>query len=261
MTRGDTPLLHLAGVSHAYGAVPVLQALDIAVQPGEFVAIVGPSGCGKTTILNLCSGWLAPSSGRVSRRGRSRTVFQHDGLFPWLTVAENVQLGLQHVADDQERVRRVVHWLGLVELVAFAGHYPHQLSGGMRQRIELVRALAGETDLLLMDEPFSSLDYLTRLRLRGEFARLLGAQPRTVVLVTHDIEEAAQLADRVVVLSERPARVRDVVQIDQPRPRDLTSAAVVAAVHRILMALGLEQEAPARRTGAAERMPQEWGLP
>ncbi len=244
MTTGR-PLLHLAGVSHAYGAVPVLQALDVAVRPGEFVAIVGPSGCGKTTILNLCSGWLTPTGGRVHRQGHSRTVFQHDGLFPWLTVAENVRLGLEHVADDAERGRRVAHWLGLVDLTGFATHYPHQLSGGMRQRVELVRALAGETDLLLMDEPFSALDYLTRLRLRGELARLLLEQPRTVVLVTHDIEEAAQLADRVLVLSERPACVRDEVCIDEPRPRDLTSPAVVAAAHRILAALGLEQDAPA----------------
>jgi NitT/TauT family transport system ATP-binding protein len=242
MTPG-APLLQLAGVSHAYGAVTVLQDLDITVHAGEFVAIVGPSGCGKTTLLNLCSGWLAPTGGRVDRRGRSRTVFQHDGLFPWLTVGENVRLGLQHVTDEAERGRRAEQWLGLVDLAPFAAHYPHQLSGGMRQRTELVRALAGETDLLLMDEPFSSLDYLTRLRMRGELARLLAERPRTVVLVTHDIEEAAQLADRVLVLSERPARVRDEVHLVLPRPRDLTHPTVVAAVHHILTALGLEREA------------------
>jgi NitT/TauT family transport system ATP-binding protein len=239
------PLLHLDGVAHAFGDVQVLQALDLAVRPGEFVAIVGPSGCGKTTILNLCSGWLAPTRGAVHRSGRSRTVFQHDGLFPWLTVGENVRLGLRHLPDAAERARRVAHWLGLVDLLSFEQHYPHQLSGGMRQRVELVRALAGETDLLLMDEPFSSLDYLTRLRLRGELARLLQEQPRTVVLVTHDIEEAAQLADRVLVLSERPARVSDEVRVDVARPRDLTHPAVVQAVHRILTGLGLEQDQPA----------------
>ena len=237
------PVLRLDGVALAFGAVPVLQSLGLAVHHGEFVAIVGPSGCGKTTILNLCSGWLAPSSGVVHRSGRSRTVFQHDGLFPWLTVGENVMLGLRHVPEAQ-RAARVAHWLGLVDLVPFERHYPHQLSGGMRQRVELVRALAGETDLLLMDEPFSSLDYLTRLRLRGELARLLQEQPRTVVLVTHDIEEAAQLADRVLVLSERPARVCDEVRIDAARPRDLTHPAVVQAVHRILTGLGLEQDQP-----------------
>ena len=247
----SVPVLHLDGVAHAFGDVQVLRSMDLAVQPGEFVAIVGPSGCGKTTILNLCSGWLTPSRGAVRRSGRSRTVFQHDGLFPWLTVGENVRLGLRHL-PEAERATRVGHWLGLVDLVSFERHYPHQLSGGMRQRVELVRALAGETDLLLMDEPFSSLDYLTRLRLRGELARLLQEQPRTVVLVTHDIEEAAQLADRVLVLSERPARVCDEVRIDAPRPRDLTHPAVVQAVHRILTGLGLEQDRPGI-TAAAPR--------
>jgi NitT/TauT family transport system ATP-binding protein len=248
-----TPVLHLDRVAHGFGAVAVLERLDLAVQPGEFVAIVGPSGCGKTTILNLCSGWLSPTSGSVHRTTRSRTVFQHDGLFPWLTVGENVSLGLRHLGDAAERAQRLATWLGLVDLAAFAGHYPHQLSGGMRQRVELVRALAGETDLLLMDEPFSSLDYLTRLRLRGELARLLHEQPRTVVLVTHDIEEAAQLADRVIVLSERPARVRDEVRIDAPRPRDLTDPAVVRAAHRILTTLGLERDEPVAASGVPGR--------
>jgi NitT/TauT family transport system ATP-binding protein len=241
MTQASAPLLELCGVAHAFGAVPALEALDLAVHPGEFVAIVGPSGCGKTTILDLCSGWLTPTTGTVRRTGRSRSVFQQGGLFPWLTVAENVRLGLRHVADEAERARRVGTWLGLVDLTAFDRHYPHQLSGGMRQRVELVRALAGETDLLLMDEPFSSLDYLTRLRMRRELARLLRDEPRTVVFVTHDIEEAAQLADRVLVLTERPARVREEVRIEAARPRDLTHPAVVSATRRILIGLGLEQ--------------------
>jgi NitT/TauT family transport system ATP-binding protein len=177
-------------------------------------------------------------------------VFQQDGLFPWLTVAENITLGLGHVEDERERARRSEALLALIGLQGFAHVYPHQVSGGMRQRVELARAIGGETPLLLMDEPFSSLDYLTRLRLRGELARLLKEQPRTVVLVTHDIEEAAQLADRVLVLSERPARVRDQVRIEAPRPRDLTHPIVVGAVHRILTALGLEQDEPAVSTAS-----------
>jgi NitT/TauT family transport system ATP-binding protein len=206
------------------------------------VALVGPSGCGKTTLLNLASGWLEPSRGTVERPARVRMVFQQDGLFPWRTVGENVRLGLRHVPDAQERARRAAALLDLVALSAFETHYPHQLSGGMRQRVELVRALAGDTDLLLMDEPFSSLDYLTRLRMRGELARLLREQPRTVLLVTHDIEEAAQLADRVLVLSDRPARIRDEVLLPVPRPRSATQPEVVGAVHRILTELGLETE-------------------
>jgi len=238
------PLLRFDRVDHSFGALTVLSGIDLEVRHGEFVALVGPSGCGKTTLLNLCSGWLKPSAGVVHRPERVRMVFQEDGLFPWLSLGENVRLGLRHVADAAERARRAMALLDLVGLRAFETHYPHQLSGGMRQRAELVRALGGETDLLLMDEPFSSLDYLTRLRLRGELARLLGEEPRTVVLVTHDIEEAAQLADRVLLLTDPPARIRDEVRLSAPRPRDPTAPEVVRAVHHILTELGLEKEAP-----------------
>jgi NitT/TauT family transport system ATP-binding protein len=232
-------LLRLNGVTVAFDTVTVLHGLDVEVRDGEFVALVGPSGCGKTTLLNVCSGWLAPSEGTVDRPARLRMVFQQDGLFPWLTVRENILLGLEQVADLAERQRRSDALLDLIGLQPFGAIYPHQLSGGMRQRVELARALGGDTPLLLMDEPFSSLDYLTRLKMRREVARILREQPRTVVLVTHDIEEAAQLADRVLVLSERPARIRDEIVLDVPRPRDLTHPQVVAAVHRILTVLGI----------------------
>lgn len=236
------PLLRLDDVRVAFGAVEVLGGIDLEVRDGEFVALVGPSGCGKTTLLNVCSGWLSPSTGRVNRPAGLRMVFQQDGLFPWLTVDENILLGLSQVTDRREQRRRADALLALIGLTAFAGVYPHQLSGGMRQRVELARALGGETPLLLMDEPFSSLDYLARLKMRWELARILREQPRTVVLVTHDIEEAAQLADRVLVLSERPSRVRDEVVLQMPRPRDPTHPEVVSAVHRILTVLGLESD-------------------
>jgi NitT/TauT family transport system ATP-binding protein len=238
-----TPLLRFDRVSQSFGAVDVLSEVSLAVQPGEFVALVGPSGCGKTTLLNLCSGWLEPTSGRVDRPDAVRMVFQRDGLFPWLTVGENVRLGLRHLRGETARTRQAEALLDLIGLTEFRSHYPHQLSGGMRQRVELARALGGGTDLLLMDEPFSSVDYLTRLKLRAELARLLREQPRTVVLVTHDIEEAAQLADRVLVLSGRPARIRVEVRLTVPRPRDATHPEVVAAMHRILTELGLEKDA------------------
>lgn len=236
----SVPLLRLEGVTVTFDGVAVLGGIDLDVRDGEFVALVGPSGCGKTTLLNVCSGWLPPSAGNVHRPGRLRMVFQQDGLFPWLTVAENILLGLRQVPDRGQRRQRADALLDLIGLREFAGTYPHQLSGGMRQRVELARALAGETPLLLMDEPFSSLDYLARLKMRWELARILRQQPRTVILVTHDIEEAAQLADRVLVLSERPARVSDEVVLDMPRPRDPTHPTVVNAVHRILSVLGLE---------------------
>jgi NitT/TauT family transport system ATP-binding protein len=238
----ETALLAVTDVSHRFGDVPVTSNISFRVAHGEFLALVGPSGCGKSTLLNLCSGWIAPASGHVHRPDRIRMVFQQDGLFPWMTVAENVELGLRHVAA-RERERRRDELLALIGLAGFDGHYPHQLSGGMRQRVELARALGGDTDLLLMDEPFSSLDYLSRLRMRFELARLLREQPRTVVLVTHDIEEAAQLADRVLVLSERPARIRNEVRLTAARPRDPTQPEVVRAVHRILTDLGLEDDA------------------
>jgi NitT/TauT family transport system ATP-binding protein len=204
------PLLRLDRVGAAFGAVKVLDDLTLDVRAGEFVALVGPSGCGKTTLLNVCSGWLAPTSGAVHRPARLRMVFQQDGLFPWLTVEENITLGIRHITDEKERARRSEALLALIGLQGFAHVYPHQVSGGMRQRVELARAIGGETPLLLMDEPFSSLDYLTRLKMRQELARILIEQPRTVILVT--------------------------------RPRDATHPEVVAAVHRILTELGVEAE-------------------
>jgi len=169
-------------------------------------------------------------------------VYQHDSLFPWQTVRENILLGLRDLPNASEKDRHLADMLELIKLEGFADHYPHQLSGGMRQRVELARALIGNTDILLLDEPFSSLDYLTRIRMRNELARMLIQLPRTVVLVTHDIEEAAQLADRVIVLSERPARVRSEFRVDLERPRELTDPKVVATVHQVLSELGLEHE-------------------
>jgi ABC-type nitrate/sulfonate/bicarbonate transport system ATPase subunit len=235
--------IQLENVRRSFGSVEVLRDISLKIGRGEFVAVVGPSGCGKTTLLNLLSGYDQPSSGHINREGRVRMVYQQDGLFPWQTVTENIALGLRHLSDEKERRRQVSEMLSLIRLEGFENHYPHQLSGGMRQRVELARALAGDSDILLLDEPFSALDYLTRLRMRGELARLLGERPRTVVLVTHDIEEAAQLADRLIALSERPAQIRYELSIDAPRPRDLTHPEVVSATHRILTELGFEHDA------------------
>ncbi len=233
--------LHLDRVSRSFGAVSVLDDLSLTVEKGEFVVLVGPSGCGKSTLLNVLSGALAPSSGTVTASGVLRTVYQQDGLFPWLTVRDNIALGLRNLPDGEGKARELEELLALIRLAEFAGHYPHQLSGGMRQRVELARALAGRSDVLLLDEPFSALDYQTRLRLRRELARLLALRPRTVVFVTHDIEEAAQLADRVLVLTERPARIRTELRLSTPRPRDLTQPDVVQATKRIIHELGLDE--------------------
>jgi len=231
-------------VSRAFGAVDVLETVSLSIRPGEFLAVVGPSGCGKTTLLNLLSGFDRPTTGTIARNGALRMIHQQDGLFPWLTAAQNINMGLRHVQDPEQRALQRNDMLKLIGLEDFAEHYPHQLSGGMRQRVELARALAGESDILLMDEPFSALDYITRLRMRRELARLLHERPRTVVLVTHDIEEAAQLADRVVVLSSRPGRVLSELTLTSPRPRDATHPEVVGTMHTVLVELGLESRVP-----------------
>lgn len=243
-------LLQLWNVTHGFGSTPVVEGFSLDVEAGEFIAIVGPSGCGKTTLLNILSGFLRPASGLVIRNGRARMVYQQDGLFPWKTVAENIALGLRGYGTPEMQRQELRAMLALIGLEGFEAHYPHQLSGGMRQRVELARALAGDTDILLMDEPFSSLDYLTRLKMRRELALMLREAPRTVVLVTHDIEEAAQLADRVLVLTERPASIRCELRIDLARPRDLTHPVVVDSIHTILTEMGIEHDAGQRR-GAA----------
>src|SRR6185295_17288622 len=199
--------LVLEKVSHSYGDISVLNDLALVVNPGEFVVLVGPSGCGKTTLLNLLSGHIEPLTGTIQREGIIRTVYQHDGLFPWLTVFENISMGLRSTNVIGSVEKELSELVALIRLEGFENHYPHQLSGGMRQRVELARVLAGDSDILLMDEPFSALDYQSRVRMRRELIRLLQLRPRTVVFVTHDIEEAAQLADRVMVLSGRPATI------------------------------------------------------
>lgn len=233
----DKPIF-AAELSRSYGSVEALRAINLEVGHHEFVAIVGPSGCGKTTLLSLFSGFDQPTSGTLTRRGEVRTIFQRDGLFPWLTCAENIALGLGTIGST-EREARQRKLLDLINLDGFAHRYPHQLSGGMRQLVELARALAGQADILLMDEPFSALDYLTRLRMRGEISRLLTEYPRTVVLVTHDIEEAAQLADRIIVMTERPGRVRFEHKVAAPRPRTPTDPVVVETVRTILSEIGI----------------------
>lgn len=231
--------LELKDVSHNYAEVSVLQQMSFKVEPGEFIVIVGPSGCGKTTLLNILSGHIKPTSGKVHCEGVLRTVYQQDGLFPWLTVAENISMGLRSLSPAEKK-HELEDLFKLIHLQGFENHYPHELSGGMRQRAEIARALAGESDILLMDEPFSALDYQTRLRMRRELVRMLAQRRRTVVFVTHDIEEAAQLADRVLVLSKRPATITREFIIKSTKPRNLTAPAVIAAMKAILSQLGLQ---------------------
>ena len=230
----------LRGVGFAYERLDVLVGLDLEVRKGELLACVGPSGCGKSTLLAILGGHLRPTRGELERAGTSRTIYQDGGLFPWLTVAENVSAGVPRGTSHAEASRKVEDWLTTTGLSEFRDHHPHQLSGGMRQRVELGRALVAETDLLLLDEPFSALDYQTRVRMRRELVTTLAARPRTVVLVTHDIEEAVQLADRVVVLGARPSSVRRVLELPAgKRPRGPADPGVGAAEETLLEELGL----------------------
>jgi ABC-type nitrate/sulfonate/bicarbonate transport system ATPase subunit len=232
-------VLALDGVGFDYGPVTVIDGLDLEVERGELVVCVGPSGCGKSTLLALLGGHLTPTRGTLAREGSSRTIYQDGGLFPWQTVRENIAMGLPAGTAPEARTRKVDEWLEVTRLRDFADHYPHQLSGGMRQRVELGRALAAETDVLLMDEPFSALDYQTRTKMRRELVATLAARPRTVVFVTHDIEEAVQLGDRIVVLAPRPSRVQRELTVPGNRPRGPGDAGVAEAEVTIMEELGL----------------------
>ena len=212
------------------GNVVALQDIDLAIEPGEFVSLIGPSGCGKSTLLRIIGDLIKPSSGTVVVNGkpapRARAdhdygiVFQDSVLFDWRTVAKNVALPLELLGWDRTRRKaRVDEMLGLVELQGFGDHHPWQLSGGMQMRVAIARALAFEPPLLLMDEPFGALDEMTRERLNMELLRIWEASKSTVVFVTHSIAEAVFLSTRAVVMSARPGRISDIVEIDLPYPR------------------------------------------
>jgi len=233
------PILKLEGVGFDYGRLTVIDGLDLRVDRGELVVCVGPSGCGKSTLLALLGGHIEPTRGKIERKGQSRTIYQDGGLFPWLTVRQNIDRGLPRGTEPAARSKKVDEWLEITRLAEFANHYTHQLSGGMRQRVELARALAAETDILLLDEPFSALDYQTRNRMRKELVSTLAERPRTVVFVTHDIEEAVQLGDRVVVLGARPTSVRRVLELPPGRPRPPAAPGVAEAEQAIMDELGL----------------------
>jgi NitT/TauT family transport system ATP-binding protein len=208
--------------------VVALGQVDFAVEPQEFVALLGPSGCGKSTLLNIIAGLLPASAGRVYFEGEPRpgrapvtaTVFQEFALFPWRTVRANVELGLEELGlPSPERSERTRRYLDMTGLAGFESRYPHQLSGGMRQRVGIARALAVEPAVLLLDEPFSALDAQTRTLMMDELLGIWERTRQTILYVTHNLQEAVFMADRVIVLSRRPGEVLDVVPIKLSRPR------------------------------------------
>lgn len=224
------------------GEVTALDGLNLTVQPGEFVSVVGPSGCGKSTLLNLTSGILAPTAGRVLLRGEPVTgiarglgyVFQSDALLPWKNVFDNIAMGLRLQKIPEPEVRaRVTEWLERVGLAGFGQSYPHQLSGGMRKRVAIAQALVHDPDLVLMDEPFSALDVQTRNMMENELLSLWEGLGKTVLFITHDLEEAIALSDRIVVMTARPGRVKATYAIDLPRPRDIAGVRLSPRFHEL----------------------------
>ncbi len=211
------------------GTVAALKDITLSVSDGEFVCVVGPSGCGKTTLLRLIAGLDSPTTGKIeydrvlaAGQLRAAMVFQHVGLFPWMTILENVAFGLEtRGIEHDEREKRAREFLGRIGLAGFERSYPHQLSGGMRQRAAIVRAFLTDSQMLLMDEPFAALDSQTRLIMQEELLQIWREHRRMVVYVTHDIEEAILLGDRVVVMSGRPGTVKRILPIKLGRPRHL----------------------------------------
>ena len=264
MLEAAAPIIELRAVTRRFTSdrkdVAALRDISLGIKQGEFVSIVGPSGCGKSTILNIIVGLLAPSSGERLYKGRAFAgvnreigyVTQADNLFPWRTVLGNVEFGLamRAMGTPRERRRRAYELLDRVGLGGFADHFRHELSGGMRQRVNIVRTLAYDPAVILLDEPFGPLDAQTRLQLQEVLLRLWQERAgTTVVFITHDLAEAIALADRVVVMSARPGRILEVMPVDLPRPRDVYTIAVDprfrALYDRLWDRLADEMRAPA----------------
>lgn len=240
----------VAGVKKSFtsgvAALPVVDGVSLEVRDGEFVAIVGPSGCGKSTLMKILSGFERPDAGEVRIDGvpllrpsaRGIVISQHGSVFPWLTVQQNLMFGLNGMRAA-DKAALADHYADLVGLKGFENSYPRELSGGMLKRVEIARALVVKPEILYMDEPFSALDALMNLRMRNELLRILQEERHTVLLITHDVEEALYLADRVMVLSPRPATIQASFEITQPHPRKLSSPALLDMKDAILAELGL----------------------
>ncbi|HWM65880.1 MAG: NitT/TauT family transport system ATP-binding protein [Gammaproteobacteria bacterium] len=230
------------------GILPVVEAVSLTVQDGEFVAIVGPSGCGKSTLMNMIAGFIQPDSGTVRIDGAPRTrpdakgilISQQGSVFPWLTVRENLMFGLNgHSTADRWAVAE--RYADIVGLKGFEESYPHEISGGMLKRTELARALVVKPEILYMDEPFSALDALLSLRMRNELLRILAKERHTTLLITHDVEEAIHLADRIIVLTPRPTRIQAIFAVPFPHPRRLAGREAQELRIAILSELGVDR--------------------
>ncbi|HYG45721.1 MAG TPA: ABC transporter ATP-binding protein [Bordetella sp.] len=233
---GAPAALQVGSVSHHFGSLEVLRNVSFAVAPGEIVALLGASGCGKSTLLNLVAGLEPLQQGEIVLPPAATLgyMFQEDRLLPWRNVRDNVAFGLETSGlPHAQRRQRALDTLALVGLDGFAQAWPHELSGGMRSRAALARTLVMQPDLLLMDEPFSKLDPHTRSQMHDELLRIQSARRATILFVTHDVEEAVVLADRIVLLAPRPGRIREIVPVDLPRPRQPTDPDVAETTRHL----------------------------
>ena len=237
------------------GETNTLDNVSLSINKGEFVSVVGPSGCGKSTLLNIIAGLEEATGGKVSLDGRVITgagpdrvvMFQEAALFPWLKVIDNVEYGMK-IAGMPKAARRekAFHYLKMVHLTRFASSYPHELSGGMRQRVALARALAMDSDIMLMDEPFAALDSQTRNILHLELQQIWAATKKTIIFVTHNVEEAVLLSDRVMVMSAYPGRIKKEFQVKLARPRDIDNIDLAFVISQIVRELKEEVEKVAK---------------
>lgn len=224
----------------------VVNGINLGIAEGEFVAIVGPSGCGKSTLMKMIAGFEFADEGYVAIDGAQRKgpnangilISQHGSVFPWLNVQQNLMFGLNGT-DHGDKAALADHYAAMVGLKGFEKHYPHELSGGMLKRVEIARALVVKPEILYMDEPFSALDALMNLRMRTELLRILEEERHTVVLITHDVEEAVHLANRIVVLSPRPTRIQAIFDVPFAHPRKLSNPEFQTLKENILRELGL----------------------
>ncbi len=245
VTAGAQVVLSVRDVRKAYGPagnnVLALDDISLDVRRGEFVCLVGASGCGKTTLLNLICGLDHTTRGEIRADGQTTLLFQEAALFPWLTAAQNVELPLRFArAARDERRDEVARLLSLVHLDGFGDKRPHELSGGMRQRVAVARALAQHADVLLMDEPFGALDAMTRDLLHDELERIWRETGVTIVFVTHNVREAVRLGDRIVVLTSRPGRVAETFEVTIPRPRNISGPEVAELAYIVTECLRAE---------------------
>jgi NitT/TauT family transport system ATP-binding protein len=225
----ERPAIRIKGLSKRFGSFTAVDNVTIDIARGEFFMIVGPSGCGKTTLLRILAGLEAPTDGSIdvsveagSERPVNSMVFQGDSIFPWMTVWDNAAYGLKMRRAPQAQIKEVVgHYLDRTGLLKFANAYPHQLSGGMKQRVSIARAFANDPEILLMDEPFSALDAQNKLLLQEELLRIWEENKKTVLFITHDVDEAVKLGDRIMVMTAQPGRVKTVVPVSLARPRDV----------------------------------------